>query len=144
MELHKEIALCCCFPRKLFSVWERPWRKGLYFIHDLFDNISKVCFFHLEAARCFYGTFSQINFRHFSWEALSLPSAFVYFAAVSLLVPTACQTFCSRKWNSMLVLLGQKQFVPQTTEFLLNQPPQNTFWIIWLTQLQSKFSIMDP
>ena len=39
---------------------------------------------------------------------------------------------------------GTKQFVPQTTEFVLNQPLQNPFGIIWLTQLQSKFSIMDP
>ena len=56
-----------------------------------------------RCARCFHGFFSQINFCHISGEALSLPSAFVCFAVVSLLVPTACKTFCSRKWNSMLV-----------------------------------------
>ena len=36
-------------------------------------------------------------------EKLSLPSAFVYFFLVSLLVPTALKIFCSRIWNSMLV-----------------------------------------
>ena len=54
------------------------------------------------------------NFFHFSEEALRPPSAFVYFAVVSLLVQTACKTFCSKKWNSMLVPAA-KQFVPQTS-----------------------------
>ena len=74
---------------------------------------------------------------------MSLPSAFVYFAVVILLVPAACKTFCSRKQNLMLVP-GAEQFAPQTPEFFLNQPLLNPLGIIWLTQLQSKFSIMDP
>ena len=93
-----------------------------------------------RCARCFHGTFSQINICHFSGEAL--PLAFAYFALVSLLVPTACKTFCSRKWNSMLVSAAEQLF--SQTEFLLNQPPLNLLGIIWLSQLQSKFSIMDP
>ena len=72
------------------------------------------------------------KFCHFSGEALCPPSAFVYFAVVSLLVQTACKSFCSKKWNSMLVPAA-KQFVPQTHELLLNQPPVNPPWIIWLT-----------
>ena len=74
---------------------------------------------------------------------MSFPTAFVCFAVVSLLVPTACKTFCSRKWKSMLVTAAE-QFITQTPEFRLNKPPVNPLGIIWLNQLQSKFSIMDP
>ena len=35
------------------------------------------------------------------------------------------------------------QFVLQTPEFILNQPPLNPLGIIWLTQLQSKLWIMN-
>ena len=35
-----------------------------------------------------------------------------------------------------------EQFVPQTSEFILNQPALNPLGIIWLTQLQSKFWII--
>ena len=42
-----------------------------------------------------------------------------------------------------MLVLAAELFVPQTPEFLLNQPPLNPLRIIWLTQLQSKFSIMD-
>ena len=103
----------------------------------------RFAFLIWRCARCFHGTFSQINFCHFSGEALSLPSAFIYFAMVSLLVSAACKIFCSRKWDSVLVPAAE-QFVPQTPQFLLRQPPLNPPGIIWLTQLQSKFLIMDP
>ena len=108
-----------------------------------FAMYLRFAFLIWMCARCFHGTFSQINLCHFSGEALSLLSAFVYFTVVSLLVPTACKTFCSKKWNSILVPAAE-QFVPQSLEFLLNQPPLNPLGIIWLSQLQSKFSIMDP
>ena len=56
-----------------------------------------------RCARCFHGTFSQINFCRFSGEVLSLPLTFFYFAVVSFLLPTACKIFCIRKWSSMPV-----------------------------------------
>ena len=96
-----------------------------------------------RCARCFHVTFSQINFSHFSGEALSLPSTFVYFAAVSLLVLAGSKIVCCRKWNSMLVP-SAAQFAQQTPESFLSQPPVNPPGIIWLTQQQSKFKIVDP
>ena len=62
-----------------------------------------VCF---SVPDVFHGSFSQINF---FGEALSLPSAFFYFAVVSLLVQTACRIFVveygirclSQQWNSL-------------------------------------------
>ena len=121
---------------------DRGEKVCIFFAMYLIASL-RFAFLIWMCARWFHGTFSQINFRHFSGEALSLLSAFVYFTVVSLLVPTACKTFCSKKWNSMLVPAAE-QFVPQSLEFLLNQPPLNPLGIIWLSQLQSKFSIMDP
>ena len=83
-----------------------------------------------RCANCFLGTFSQINFCRFSGEALSLPSAFVYFAVVSLLVPTVYKIFCSRKFNSMLVPAAE-QFVPQTPEFLHKLPKSTSTESSW-------------
>ena len=103
----------------------------------------RFAFLIWRSVRCFHRTFSQINFCYFSGETLSLPSAFVYFAVMNLLVQTACKIFYSRKWSSMLVR-ETAQFVPQTHEFLLSQPPLNPHGIIWLTQLQPKLLIMDP
>ena len=98
----------------------------------------RIAFLIWRCARCFHGTFSKINFSHFSGEALSLPSAFVYFAVVSLLVPTVCKIFSSRIWNSMLVPTAA-QFVPKTSEFLLNQRPLNPLEITWLTNCSPNF-----
>ena len=92
----------------------------------------RIAFSIWRCARCFHGTFSQVNCSHFSGEALSLPSAFVYFAVVSLLVPTVFKVFSSRMWNSMLVPTAA-QFVPKTSEFLLSQRPLNSLEITWLT-----------
>ena len=71
-----------------------------------------------------FGTYSQTNFCHLPGEALSLLSAFVYFAVVSLLAPAKYKIFYSRKWNLVLVPAAE-QLVPQTPEFSLNQPPPN-------------------
>ena len=139
-----ELFCCCCPPKLLLGVWGRPWRKGLYFVLDVFFNFSKLGFFDLEMCQMFSWNFFPNKFLpFFSGEALSLPSAFVYFAVATLLVPTACKIFCIRIWNLMLVSAAT-QFVLQTPEFLLSQPPLNPFGIIWLTQLQSKFLITVP
>ena len=91
-------------PSKIFpGVWGRLRQKGLYFVSDVLDNIFKICFLILRCVWCFYETFPQIKFFHFSGEALILPSAFIYFAVVSLLVPAACKIFCRRIRNLMLV-----------------------------------------
>ena len=62
---------------------------------------------------------------------------------VSLLVPTACKIFYSRIWNSILVPAAA-QFFSTNSSILLSQHPLNLTGIIWLTQLQSKFLMMDP
>ena len=127
----------------VFSVSGEGRGEKVCIFFTMYLTSLRFSFLIWMCARCFHGTFSQINLCHFSGEALSLLSAFVYFTVVSLLVPTACKTFCSKKWNSILVPAAE-QFVPQSLEFLLNQPPLNPLGIIWLSQLQSKFSIMDP
>ena len=78
-------------PPKLLLFWclGKTVAKCLYLIRDAFDNFSKVFFFIWGCARYFYGTFSQINCYHFSGEALSLSSSFVYVAEMNLLVPAA-------------------------------------------------------
>ena len=42
-----------------------------------------------------------------------------------------------------MLVPAAEQFVLQTPEFILNQPPLNPLGIIWLTQLQSKLWIMN-
>ena len=58
----------------------------------------RFAFLIWRCARCFHRTFSQINFCHFSGEALSLPSAFVYFACGSS--RTVCSTNSWISFNS--------------------------------------------
>ena len=68
------------------------FEQGFFFqqvFQDLQGFLSPTFAFLIwRCDRCFQGTFSQINFYNFSGEALSLPTAFVYFAVVKLLVPT--------------------------------------------------------
>ena len=130
--------------RNSFSVSGEDRDERVCIVFAMYSiTFLRFAFLIWRCARCFHGTFSQRNFCHFSGEALSLPSAFVYFAVVSLLMPTTCKIFCSRKWNSMLVPEAE-QFVPQTPELRFSQPLLNLPGIIWLTRLQSKFSIMGP
>ena len=68
----------------------RNERVCIVFVMYLITSL-RFAFLIRRCARCFHGTFSQINFCHFSGEALSLPSAFVYFAVMRLLVPAACK-----------------------------------------------------
>ena len=93
----------------------------------------RFAFFIWRYVRCFHGTFSQINFYQFSGEALNLPLAFVYNAVLSLSLPRAYKIFCSRIWNLMLVSAAATGC----------QPPLNFPGIIWLTQLQSNFLMID-
>ena len=124
--------------RNSFLVSGEARRKRVCIVFAVYSiAFPKLAFLIWRCARCFHRTFFKINFCNFSGEALSLPSAYVYFAVLSLLVPTACKTY-GRKWNSMLVSAAE-QFVLQTSEFFKNHHPLNPLGIIWLTQLQSKF-----
>lgn len=102
---------CCYCPPKVFlSVWERCGERPCILFQMYL--ITFFMFVFLICTRCFHAAFPQINFCYFSGEALSLLLACVYFAVLSLLVPTPCKTFCGRIWNSMLVP-AVIQFAPQ-------------------------------
>ena len=101
-------SFCCCCPRKLlFGFWGRPWRKSLYLVRDVFDNVSKVRFFDLEVCQMFSRNFFPNKFVSFFCRSSESYLRIRLLCCGEFVSANTCKTVFSRKCNSMLVAAAE-------------------------------------